>query len=458
LNDTQYPCVLQVCTADGGGGAELSAWNLHHGLRARGVTSWLAVGRKTRDDDTVFLIPNERSRNAWVRTWRGMQLRSSSRRLVNRAVNAVNTAIGAVASVGEPRRLLDVRWRGREDFDFPGTGSLLDLPPRRPDILHCHNLHGGYFDLRELPRLSRLVPTVIDLRDEWLLTGHCAYTLGCERWSSGCGDCPDLQRYVPIVRDASDLNWQEKRRIFSSSRVYLSTPSHWLLDRALRVIEDPALARVIWNGIESETFFPGSRAEARTNLGLPEAAPVVLTSAHTGFKDVETVCTAVRSIDLNWHGDPAPLLLVLGMDAGPPTIGSWQARYLGFVADRQEMADLYRSADVFVHAALGEVFGKTIAEAMACGTPTVATEVGGIPEIFGDDAGILVPPKDPDALARALESLLRETSRRIDIGRKAARRAHDKFTLERQTDRWMDYYDAVLDDWRSSGGRPSMSS
>jgi glycosyltransferase involved in cell wall biosynthesis len=422
------------------------------------VTSWLAVGRKTSDDNNVFLIPNERSRNPWVTLWRGMQLDTPSGRPMNPVVRAMNYAIRVVAAAGEFRRILDVRWRGREDFYFPGTGSLLDLPPRRPDILHCHNLHGGYFDLRELPRLSHAVPTVINLRDEWLLTGHCACTIDCERWSSGCGNCPDLQRYVPIVRDASDINWLEKRRIFSTSRVYLSAPSHWLLDRALRVIEAPAMARVIWNGIESEIFTPGSQPVARARFGIPKDGTVVLTSAHNQYKDLRTVLAAVRSLEWSHHEDSAPLLLVLGKDTGPPTIGSWSVKYLGFVADRQEMAELYRSADVFVHATLAEAFGKTIPEAMACGTPTIATEVGGIPEIFGGDAGILVPPKDPDALARALARLLGESARRKEIGREAAQLAHEKYTLDQHTDRWMDFYGAVLDDWKSSCGRPPGSS
>jgi hypothetical protein len=101
LNDTQYPSVLQVCTADGGGGAELSAWNLHRSLRARGVTSWLAVGRKTSDDNNVFLIPNERSRNPWVTLWRGMQLDTPSGRPMNPVVRAMNYAIRVVAAAGE---------------------------------------------------------------------------------------------------------------------------------------------------------------------------------------------------------------------------------------------------------------------------------------------------------------------------------------------------------------------
>src|SRR3546814_17530193 len=58
-------------------------------------------------------------------------------------------------------------FRGREPYDYVGTRWLLDRAPERPDILHCHNLHGGYFDLRELARFSKLLPVVLTLHDEW---------------------------------------------------------------------------------------------------------------------------------------------------------------------------------------------------------------------------------------------------------------------------------------------------
>ena len=65
---------------------------------------------------------------------------------------------------------------------FPASHRVLELPPRPPDVLHLHNLHGGYFDLRVLPELSARQPTVVTMHDEWLYTGHCAYTLDSERW------------------------------------------------------------------------------------------------------------------------------------------------------------------------------------------------------------------------------------------------------------------------------------
>src|SRR3546814_10331965 len=83
-------------------------------------------------------------------------------------------------------------------------------------MLHCHNLHGGYFDLRELARFSKLLPVVLTLHDEWAYTGHCAYTFGCERWRSGCGQCPHLDVSPSIRRDASAANWTAKYDIYRS--------------------------------------------------------------------------------------------------------------------------------------------------------------------------------------------------------------------------------------------------
>ena len=88
--------------------------------------------------------------------------------------------------LGRPVAALRTRL-GHENFNFPETRYVLGRAPAPIDLMHCHNLHGGYFDLRRLRSLSRRLPVVVTLHDAWLLSGHCAHSFTCERWKCGCG-------------------------------------------------------------------------------------------------------------------------------------------------------------------------------------------------------------------------------------------------------------------------------
>jgi len=152
-------CILQVSTSDGGGGAEKVAWNLFRAYRQHGLSSWLAVGYKRSDDPDVLLLPNGDYRKV------GTHLACHREHAFTLSrKGSWGREVAKLATVGQPRRLLEIQ-RGHEDFDFPGAWQLLDLPPERPDIVHCHNLHGSYFDLRALPWLSQQVPTILTLHD-----------------------------------------------------------------------------------------------------------------------------------------------------------------------------------------------------------------------------------------------------------------------------------------------------
>src|SRR5215510_6516066 len=219
--------ILQVGTTEIGGGAEKIVWGLFHSYKARHHGSWLAVGRKRTDDPDVFLIRNHDARPGWSRFWLGV---SHYVQTTCGEVPGAGRLSGLAFGMAQPSRWLDIH-RGVEDFHFPGTRSLLQMTPRMPDIVHLHNLHGGYFDLRVLPWLSRQLPVVVTLHDAWLLTGHCAHSFDCERWKSGCGQCPDLDIYPAIARDGTAHNWRRKREIYRNSRLYVGTPSRWLMQR-----------------------------------------------------------------------------------------------------------------------------------------------------------------------------------------------------------------------------------
>ncbi|MGZ7033429.1 MAG: glycosyltransferase, partial [Thermoanaerobaculia bacterium] len=364
-------------------------------------------------------------------------------------------------------RALAGRWRGEEDFEFPGTHRLLDLSPARPDIVHCHNLHGGYFDLRALSWLARQVPTVLTLHDAWLLSGHCAHSFDCERWKTGCGQCPDLAIDPAIRRDATAVNWARKRDIYAKSRLYVATPCRWLLGKVEQSMLAPAIeeARVIPNGVDLSVFRPADKRSVRAALGLsPDAAIVLLTTGPRGgmWRSLDTLQAAVASILSSTAGRGVSVIALGGVDPSLQVAGV-DVRFVGYRSDPKDVARYHQAADVYVHAARADTFPGAVLEALACGTPVVATAVGGIPEQIEPaqiDAihanaferlerttGVLVPAGDADTMAGAVLALLSNSASRRLLGENAVKDVRERFDSNRQIECHLAWYRAIIDDW-----------
>ena len=438
--------ILQVSTADVRGGAEQVAWNLFAAYRARGHDSWLAVGGKYSDDPHVVIVPNDAERHAWSRFWFDL-----SDRLRRPGSGRVTSTIGRVAgAVGNPARTIDYHL-GREDFHFPGTRRLLTLARGRPDVVHAHNLHGGYFDLRLLPWIAAQAPLILTLHDAWLLSGHCAHSFECERWRTGCGKCPDLTIYPAIRRDATAQNFRRKRAIFERSRFCVATPSRWLMAKLEQsmLADSVREARVIPNGVDLSVFRPGDRRAARAAVDLPLEAPVILTTGvnltENRWKDFPTFREAIARLDHRWQGER---LRVVVLGSGPlgGAMGSAEARFVPYVTEPAEVAAYYQAADVYVHAARADTFPVAVLEALACGVPVVASDVGGIPEQVDDErSGFLVAAGDAAATAARIESLLLDESWRANVGEEGARQARRRFDFQAQVNGYLDWYAELVD-------------
>jgi glycosyltransferase involved in cell wall biosynthesis len=379
------------------------------GFQALGTETWLAVGNKQTDHPRVVMLPLPADLDA------GCEAGALSRAALR------------------GRRSLERRL-GLEDFNFPSTRRLLSLTGSPPDVVLLHNLHGGFFDLRQLGALSRRVPVVLALADSWLFTGHCACPLGCDRWQRGCGACPDLAIPPAVSRDATALNWRRKRRILAGARFVVVTPSRWLLERARRSILAPAVvdAHVIAHGVDLDVFSPGPAAPGRRRLGIDDSAPLLLYVATDGaanaYKDFATIRAAVARLARETPGSPLELVVVGGA-ADDEVLGEGvRVRHLTRLDSRRDLAELYRAADVYVHAAREESFGLTAAEALACGIPVVAAVGGGLPEVVEHGrTGLIVAPGDEAGLAAALRGVLGDRAERTRMGRAAADAARTRF-------------------------------
>jgi glycosyltransferase involved in cell wall biosynthesis len=122
--------------------------------------------------------------------------------------------------------------------------------------------------------------------------------------------------------------------------------------------------------------------------------------------------------------------------------------YREFETDADMMAQYYRAADLLAHPARADSFPRAVSEAMACGTPVVATAVGGIPEQVEDGGtGFLVPPGDNEGMAVAIQRLLSDDELRRTMGCSAADHVKRHFSLDRQVDDFLSWYAEIRQDW-----------
>ena len=109
------------------------------------------------------------------------------------------------------------------------------------------------------------------------------------------------------------------------------------------------------------------------------------------------------------------------------------------------LAQLYSTAAIVVSPSLGECLSTVVLEAMCCGAPVIATDVGGIREQLDDDTGVIVPPRDSAALAHAISALLANPERRRQLGQAARRKVHAQFSVRQMIDRHVRLYEELLE-------------
>jgi glycosyltransferase involved in cell wall biosynthesis len=437
--------ILQVNTLDVGGGAEQVADNLLKSYQAFGHDAWVAVGEKRSVNPAVYAIPVIVDKGSWASLCLSLRhwlepMHARIRGIARLRKNLLDLSIGSDVIA---------RWIGMEEFHYPGSKTILELPPKSVDVLHLHNLHGHYFDLRALTDLSQKVPVVITMHDAWLLSGNCAHSFTCDKWQTGCGACPDISIYPGLTRDTTALNWRRKKGIYAHSQIYLATPSQWLMNKAMASILAPAIvqSKVIPNGIDLSIFKPADRAKARHQLGIDMDAKVILFAANgikrNPFKDYATIYDAIKQ--LSKVNTSKVIVIALGEEGKSEAIGNIHISYVPPISDRHKVASYYQAADVYVHASHADTFPTSILEAMACGLPVVATAVGGIPEQVDDGiTGLLVAPEDSSAMASGIERILKSPELSAQMSHAAAAKAKTHYSIELQTERYLTWFEDIL--------------
>jgi len=288
------------------------------------------------------------------------------------------------------------------------TGKILRfLRSYDPDVVHLHNLHGNYVNLKPLLRYlaKKDIPTVLTLHDCWFFTGKCThYTAAhCDRWQTGCHDCPKLRSDIPSwFFDRTAEMWEEKKGLFGAiPRLTVIGVSDWITEEARKsFLADALILKRIYNWIDTDVFYPRGD-KGREKFGIPRDKFAILCIAagwDSGTSKTKDLIQLAKQL-----GDDC--LIILAGAVGSMGDLPQNVRHVGYVSKTEDLAMLYSSCDVYVHLSREDTFGKVIAEAIACGTPAIVYGATACPEIVGNGCGYVVEPGAMDAVLERINEV-----------------------------------------------------
>lgn len=371
---------LHICYSDNAGGASKAAYRLHKAQRAQGLQSHMLVFRKETDDPFVFPM------SALVRRRHQLAARATRHML----------------------RLQDDGNPVHHSLNLFRTGIARDIGRMNPDIVHLHWIGSNMMAIPELAEVRR--PVVWTLHDMWAFCGAEHYVdEGCRRYVDGyaAGNRPPDERGIDWNRRA----FMRKERFWKGLDIRFVAPSRWMAGCAGRsALFSGRPVSVIPNCLDRAIFRPGNKTQARRALGLPQDKRLLLFGAAGATTDRRKGYDClVRALSLLEDGVKRRLCLaVFGADGGGAARETgMDVHYLGYLADERSLAQAYNAADIFAAPSLQDNLPNTILEALACGTPCVAFDVGGVPDMItaperGRMAAAVSAPAFKAALLEAL--------------------------------------------------------
>ncbi|MFY9173249.1 glycosyltransferase family 4 protein [Petrimonas mucosa] len=403
--------VLIISTSDINGGAAIAAFRLMKALHARGVGVKMLVRDKRSDSELV--------------TRSGCKLMNDFRFYRERGEIFLHNCLS--------RNYLF-------DISIASTGvSVVTLPQfTQADIIHLHWINQAMLSTCEIGKIIASGKKVVwTMHDMWPVTGICHHAGTCTRFHHSCGDCPYLKR--PSKNDLSRKIYKEKRAAYSLDRISFVACSRWLEEQAKRssLTTDHNLVSIP-NPIDTDQYSPGDKMVAKRNLGLPTDKKIVLFAAVKASdkrKGVDYLIEAARLLK-----DKGVLFLIAGSNGGEiaeqlPGV----CLDAGFISP-DRMPEYYNAADVFVTPSLQENLPNTLMEAMACGTPCVGFNTGGIPEMIDHHrSGYVAKYKDAGDLANGLHWTLFEADQQL-LSENAREKVLSEYAEEKVVNRYLRVY------------------
>lgn len=294
-------------------------------------------------------------------------------------------------------------------FDLQGRGSyfatkrlIRKIKEYNPDIIHLHNLHGCYLNIKMLFKYIKKSnkPIIWTLHDCWAFTGHCAHFdySGCIKWKIKCEKCIQKRVYPKnIFINRAKQNYNFKKKVFNDCKnLTIITPSKWLDNLVKQSFLNKYDVRVINNGIDLQKFKP-TKTDIKSKYNLENKFVILgVASVWSNKKGLDYFIELSKKIK-----DDCVIVLVGVTEEQRKKIPNNIITF-SKTNNIKELAEFYTMSDVFVNPTLEDTFPTTNLESLACGTPVITFNTGGSPESIDEKCGEIVKKGSLEELYKAI--------------------------------------------------------
>jgi glycosyltransferase involved in cell wall biosynthesis len=413
--------ILHINTFDNRGGAAIAAYRLHQSLLSIGVDSQMLVQTKSTNDPTVLVQENREIKAIYRKKFDGLPKKIISKSSIN------------------------------SQSSLFSLGCLPDFIPSKiseikPDLVNLHWLAWGLLSIESIAQID--CPIVWTLHDMWAFTGGCHYAGDCELYQTNCANCPQMPPRFNI--DLAKWVFNRKVKQWQNLDLTIVSPSNWLA----RCVDNSSLLKghkveVISNSINLDIYRPDEKKVSRDKLNLPEDKYLILFGADSidsPQKGFSLLKDALKRLSLTtWH-DKCELIIFGSIQSLDMSMFKFKTHYLGSIHGDENLATLYKVADLFVSPSMQDNLPNVILESLACGTPCVAFNIGGMSDMIEHKInGYLATPFDPNNLAEGITWLLENIGKEGDtLGQNARRTAEERFSMNRQANSYLKLYQNIL--------------
>ncbi|MBZ4663250.1 MAG: glycosyl transferase [Caloramator sp.] len=362
--------VLQINSVCGVGSTGRIATDIHQILKEQGHESFIAYGRgEAKNCDNAIRIGND------VDVYKHVAL----------------------------TRLFDRHGFGSKKATIDFIKKIEELDP---DVIHLHNIHGYYINIEVLfSYLKRSNKKIVwTLHDCWAFTGHCAYFdyVGCDKWKTGCYNCPQKNKYPQnIFIDSSGVNYEKKKELFTGIKnMTIVTPSKWLAGLVKESFLKEYEVKVIHNGIDLNVFKPVDGSNFRKKYSIEDKFVILgVANIWDERKGLKYFIELSKMLDENYK------IVLVGLNE--KQLKNLPENIVGIkrTNNLNELVEIYSAADIFVNPTLEDNFPTVNLEALACGTPVITFNTGGSVECVDESCGVIVNKGDIKELQEKIKTI-----------------------------------------------------